>query len=176
MAKAHYPVGRYVGRVVRQELGKSANKGTPQFAVTFQIIDALDQFGASCGVRDSFERTVYIYFSTSPKAIEITAETLKALGYHGQTISGLKDADFTDRECELYCKHDEWEGDLREKWSINTPREPRETKPVDNSELRKLDALFGKALKAQAAPESQPEPDANRAMQEAAATNDDIPF
>jgi hypothetical protein len=173
----YYPVGRYVGRVVRQELGSSAKKGTPQFAVTFQIIDALDQFGTSVGVHEQYERTVYIYFSKNQQAMEISAEALKTLGYHGSRISELADVDFTGNECELYCKHEEYEGEPRERWSINTPRAPRESKPVDKSELRKLDALFGKAVKSSGTkPEAQPDSDLNRAMQEAAAADDDSPF
>jgi hypothetical protein len=85
--------------------------------------------------------------------------------------------DFAGTEVELFCKHEDYEGETRERWSISTPREPRESKPVDPAALRKLDALFGKALKANAVPEPQPESDGNRAMQEAAAGDDlDIPF
>ncbi len=175
---AYYPVGRYVGRVVRQELGASAQKGTPQFAVTFQIIDALDQFGASCGVQSIYERTVYIYFSKSQKAMEISAEALKTLGFNKSSLKYLDPdtdgyCDFTGVEVELYCKHEDYEGESRERWSINTPRAPRESKPVDKSELRKLDALFGKAFKSGGKPEAQPDSDLNRAMQEAAAANAD---
>lgn len=180
MAKgAYYPQGVYVGRVVRQELGASTQKGTPQFVVTFQIVDALDQFGASCGLQTSYERSVYLYLTE--KAMDIALGALKVLGFNKTSLKYLDPdeagfVDFTDKEVELYCKHEEWEGEPRERWSINTPREPRESKPVDKSDLRKLDALFGKALKAQAAPESQPAPDANKAMQEAATNDSDCPF
>ena len=173
---AYYPQGSYSGRVLRTELGASS-KGTPQFTVTCQILEAHDQFG-SAPVDQSYERTVYLYLTENPKSIEITAKQLKVLGFKSSKVSALKDADFTDVDIPLYCKHEEYEGEMRERWSINTPREHREAKPVDPSELRKLDALFGKALKAQAAPEPQPDNDTNRAMQEAAAANDDdsIPF
>ena len=171
---AYYPQGVYLGRVVRQELGESSKKGTPQFVVTFQILEARDNFGDSTRVA-SHERSVYIYLTE--KSMPIALEALKVLGYRGTKISSLGDADFTGKEVELYCKHEDYEGEARERWNISTPREQKESKPVDPAALRKLDALFGKALKSQAVVEPQPDNDANRAMQEAAVDAElDVPF
>lgn len=171
---AYYPQGVYIGRVVRHELGESSKKGTPQFMVTFEILEARDNFGDSSRVQ-SHERSVYIYLTE--KSMPIALDALKVLGYRGTKVSALADADFTGKEVELYCKHEDYEGEARERWQINTPREQKESKPVDPMQLRKLDALFCKALKSQAVPDAQPDNDANRAMQEAAVDAElDVPF
>lgn len=181
MAKGpYYPQGVYIGRVVRQELGTSSKKGTPQFSVTFEIVDALDPGGNPIGVTQTYERSVFLYLTE--KAMEIALDALKTLGFNKASLKFLDPnnvgfCDFTGKEVELYCKHEEYEGDERERWSINSPREAKVSKPVDSADLRKLDALFGKALKSQAAPEPQPDSDFNKALQEAGNVDaEDSPF
>lgn len=157
-----YPVGAYTGRVVRQSLGVSKND-KPQFTLTCQIIEGVDQFGSVYPVEQSYERTIYIYFSDSPKGMEIVLKQLAVLGFDKTSLKFLSPdtpgfVDFTGQDVPLYCKHEEYEGEEREKWSISTPRDTPATKPVDSSAIRKLDALYGKGLKEIAAGKKPSEP------------------
>lgn len=179
MASTYFHQGRYWGRVVDWNLGTSRNKGTPQFSVTFEVTDELDSMGERAGLVGSpQQRTVYLYLTE--KSMSIALEALKVLGYNRTSLKHLDRSsqqahDFSGIECELYCKIEEYEGEDRERWSINTPREP--VKPVDPNDLRKLDALFGKHLKAQAGNGSAPQQQQTEgAPVGAAPASDDIPF
>lgn len=172
--------GTYLGRVVSQELGKSSKAKTPQVVIRFEILDELDAMGEPCGLQYRGEtRSVYLYLKEG-KSIEISLKALKLLGFSGTSFGHLdpENGDFQDlsgTEAKLYCKHEEYEGEMQERWGISTPRD---SQPLEASDLKKVDALFGRALKAQAAPEPQPEDPLNKALQEAASinANDESPF
>ena len=53
---------------------------------------------------------------------------------------------------ELYCDHEEYQGKLKERWSLAMPR--GESKPVADDEIAKLDSMFGDRLKEMASPKA----------------------
>lgn len=177
----YYSSGPYIGRVLEQALGESKNKGTPQLVLKFQIINEVDRItGERLELREQQERWVYIYLTE--KAMDMALKALKALGYRKNSLRFLDPTiegfhNFAGTEVELYCKHEEYEGEQQERWSVNTPFE---SKPVDASSIRKLDALFGKGLKELVASgDPKATGKVNDALEEAAAAvqgKDDIPF
>ncbi len=173
----YYSEGPYMGRVVFQELGASKNKGTPQFLLRVQIMASLDAKGEPTALPGpAQERSVYIYLTEA--SMEMALKALKVLGYRKTSVKFLDPnvagcVDFTGTEVPLYCKHESYENETREKWSIST-RLAASAGPVD---IRKLDRLFGPGLKeiASGAEPSNP----NNILAEAAAlaeNNEDVPF
>lgn len=145
-----YQPGNFIGRVTHQALTETST-GKPSFNLTCQIVEEVDQFGTSCPVDKSYERTVYsvITEKTMPRFLEF----LKLLGFNKMSLKFLDPntsgfCDFTGQDVPLWCKHEEYEGELKEKWNVSLPRGEREpAKPLEANQVRKLDALFGKALK-----------------------------
>lgn len=159
-----YSVGRYWGRALSQSFGKSKNKGTPQFSITFDIKGAVDPSNPEGELLrcEEGQRTVFWYLTEG--TMPYVLEDLERLGFNKPSLRFL-DAnvngyfDFAGIEQELYCKHEAYEGKRKEKWSLSNPRAGTiEAEPLESNEVRKLDALFGKGLKALAAkaPETAP--------------------
>lgn len=178
-----YPSGGYLGRVVKQELSESKEKRTPQLVLMVKVIAELDTVtNEPIPLPEAQQHDVWVYLYLTEKAQEMTLKALNVLGYRRTSLRFLDptEADFenlADREVPLWCKHEEYEGEQREKWQISTPRD---SKPVEPGKLKKLDALFGKGLKELAT--SKPAGavhNANKALAEEAASvqgADDIPF
>ncbi len=133
-------------------MGQSDNEAkTPYFALKFNIVARVEnEQEHAC---DSGERTIYLYLSE--KALPMTTEVLEFLGYDKDSLKFLNPEqqgyfNFTGKRCDLWCKMEEWQGKPKEKWNISTPRKP--PTPIDDKELRRLDSLFGKAIRAQRGP------------------------
>ena len=173
-----YDKGTYTGRVLRQALG-TANSGNIQFTLNCLIVDRLEN-GQSVGVIEEKERTIYMVLTE--KTVEMVTAQLEHLGYDKPSIKYLDPEidgfhDFTDQEIELYCKHDEYNGEVREKWNISMPRGQREVQKAEPAALRKLDALFSKGLKANSAKKApKPSKAAAVASGNGSDTDGDIPF
>lgn len=154
-----YNPGRYWGRAASQSFGKSST-GTPQFSITFDIqgaVDPNDPQGALMNCVPS-QRTVYWYLTA--KTVEFVVEDLELLGFNKPSVKFLDPSvegffDFTGQEVELYCKHEPYNNQLKERWSLNKPRDGFVAPPLETNEVRKLDALFGKSLKALAGKAAQ---------------------
>ena len=195
-----YEVGRYYGRVTRQAMGETSN-GNAQFVLSFLILGKVNLAdpGGELLACPQGERS--IYRAITENTIDFVMDDLRALGYTKPSFKYLDPetpgfVDFTGKELEFFCSHeadnrDGRSGELREKWGI--ARAKSQVKPLDAKKARGLDALFGKQLKALAAdaapstaapkdrsPATMDEPpvdDGNRALQEAAARDeDDCPF
>lgn len=146
-----YEAGRYWGRLKAQGMGKSKDKGTPFFAATFEIVgkvDLRDPEGEllACTPGDC---TVYMYITEKTGARVI--EELALLGYDKPSFRFLdpETPGFTDlagREVALFCSHEEYNGDMKEKWGIHRERGIG-GEPLDQTGYKQLDALFGKQLK-----------------------------
>lgn len=181
-----YEPGRYWGQVTGQALTTSKN-GNPQFVLRFRIMGAIDPSAPegdliTCA---NFERS--IFWTITDKTIEFFTRDLKKLGFDKLSYAALNPEttnyhDFTNQEIEVACKHETYQGNVVERWSLYGQFE---VVPLEDKEVRKLDAMFGKHLKAngttattkrQAKPANEP----NDLMQEAARTKaesaDDIPF
>ena len=153
----HYPAtGGYLLRIVDQALGKSAQKGTPQFSVKVKVLGKVDPENPDNFFPDGrqFERTINVYFTE--KSIDGAIATIKALGFTGTSFKFLDKAtqgfhDFTGVEAEGYCEHEAGvDGKLYEKWNFSRPGGGKalDVTRLEDKERRELDNLFGKNLAA----------------------------
>ena len=186
-----YDPGTYWGKITNQQLGTTSN-GNPQFVLSFSvlgIVDPADPEGALMGCPPG-ERSVYRVITD--KTIAFVLEDLARLGFEGDDFAQLDlntpgCQDFTRLEFPFFCQHDTYEGKVREKWGL--ARGGQNVKPLESSDLRSLNAMFGKELKAQSrelkkakpAPPAEPQASPLAAELEAAEaaatpTGDDIPF
>ena len=183
--KPYYEEGLHAGEVLSQALTKSKT-GTVQFVLRCKILGTATEEGYT-PASQQYERTVYMAITAG--TIDFVVDTLKSIGYEKQSFKYLDPAvdgahDFTGQQVDLWCKHDEYKGEQKEKWNISRPREQKPVELLSAAELRQLDALFGKALKggARSAPVkatpqkatavAEPEPLDDGTF----ITDDDIPF
>lgn len=147
-----YKGGLYVGECTGQFTGQSeSGKKSPYFALKFSIVARVEnetEHNVDWG-----ERTVYMYLSEA--ALPVTVDILSHLGYDKDSLKFLDPNqqgffDFTGKRCDLWCKLEEYNGQMKEKWSVSTPRPP--VTPIEDKELRRLDSLFGKAIRARRGP------------------------
>lgn len=149
--KASYGQGRYWVRVLSQAFGKSKNKGTPEFSMRILILGKVNVENPDGDlVRcDQNERYIFIYITEG--TAEFVIDDLARIGYDKPSFKFLNSGvpghfDFTNREFEAFCEHEEYEGKTKEKWRIAKPRNHIESAPLDDKEVRQLDSLFGKQL------------------------------
>lgn len=140
-----YQVGLHTGECVGQWLDSPQGK-SPYFALKFNILARV--VGEEEHRVDPGERTVYLYLTD--KALDMTSDVLAHLGYDKDSIRWLDPArdghfSFVGKRCDLWCKHEEYQGEMREKWSVSMPF--ADPTPLEEKELRRLDSLFGKAMK-----------------------------
>jgi hypothetical protein len=172
-----YNEGPYEGEVTKQSLGVTGEKNTPAFILTCRIVGKIGPDGVSYQVDAEYERTLYLYLTEKTK--DFTLEKLKVLGFNKSSLKFLSPdvsgyVNFVGNVVPLYCKHEEYNGKMREKWSISTPREEKPIEPIKSQDLSKLDALFGRGLREIAA---QAEPPKKEAVPSGApASGDDVPF
>ena len=196
MSKPFFEAGRYWAKVIGQQFGE-AKTGNPQFVLRIAILGKLDPVDPkgdliSC---PSGERT--IWRTITDKTIDRFIQDLQTLGFKGTSFSQLEPKgdnyhNLSGTEVPVYCEHEtsNQTGELREQWGIVNEGGAPQVKELDPKGIRKLDALFGKQLKALSAPEAasaapqgkppKPAPersDRGQALQKAAAERDDgIPF
>lgn len=180
--------GLYEGECIDQFMGQSQNeKKTPYVALKFRIKARITEDNTLANCPEG-ERCIYLYLSDG--AMPIAVEVLRHLGYEKDSLRFLDPNNdghhsFVGRTCDLWCGHEEYKGNMKEKWSVSTPREKKEVVPIEQSEMRRLDALFGKAIKEHVptTPKAQTKaesPKADKHKPNPAATapppGDDIPF
>ena len=173
---------RYFCQITGQEIGK-ASTGTPQVVIRFRVLEEYTSPTARVECAEQYECRAYLYLSDG--AAERTVQDLKRLGFTGTSFRqlDLRQANAVDMAglcADFYCKHEEFNGVMREKWSVAL--EPKEIEPLSDSDLRSLDTLFGKALRS-GSPAAAPARRAPAPAQEPAAraedigiTDDDVPF
>ncbi len=171
----YYPTGAYKDTIVEQALSEN-DKGTAFVALKVKVN------GLPANLED-YERTITLYITDA--AVPYTVEKLRVVGYDRQNWKDIDPAthgyfNFVGIEAPLYCKHETGDKGTFEKWDISTPRAGKMLEPIEPSKLRKLDMMFGNALKGGA-----PAP-VTRAKQSTAAvasggdpmgiSDDDVPF
>lgn len=164
-------VGEYEATVTGQAMTTTKN-GHPQIEIVCSLKDFLDDNG------NPLTRTVYMVLTD--KTVKYVADDLeRVFGYVPEKWSHLSpdSPSFVKLlgDVMLYCKHDEYDGKLKEKWSFSDPTRGMRPAPAPE-QLMTLDAMFGAALagkkkapKAAAAPKAEPATTAPKG-------NDDIPF
>jgi hypothetical protein len=103
-------------------------------------------------------------------------EDLAALGYDRDNFADFDERtpnffDLREKEIEVRCDHElDQNRKSREQWSIARANNGPPVKPLDDKGVRKLDALYGKALKGLGAKSQTPASDAPGAAPEAPGT------
>ncbi len=192
-SKVYCEMGRYWGRVTHQKLGKSSN-GNPQIMVSFVIlgkVNAADPEGDLLPVTQQYERTVFRVITD--KTIEWVMQDLDKLGWTGEDWATFDEGhpqccSIVGAELAFSCKHEAHylTGEPREVWSVAQDNPGLAVVPLETSELRKLNALFGKALKGRQKSEPKAQPartpatpppiGSEAAAVEAAEADDGVPF
>lgn len=91
------PAGYYKGKLLSAVFTAPEGK-SPAMAIEFDL--------------ETCKRTVFLYLSDN--AWPYTEEKLRRLGFNGN----FEAPEFTATECELACKHEEYEGKMKEKWDV----------------------------------------------------------
>lgn len=161
--------GEYEASVVGQALTTTKN-GQPQVEIVCSLKDFTDDNG------NQLTRTVYL--PLTEKSAKYVADDLeRVFGYVPEKWSHLSpdSPSFVKLlgDVMLYCKHDEYQGAVKEKWSFSDPTRGMRPAPAPD-QLMAMDALFGAALNGKKkAPKAAAAPQAATAT---AAKSDDIPF
>lgn len=138
--------GTYKGKITKWGIAESTKKKTPQAFFTVLIQGEVDDKGE---VYDcpSYERTVYR--AITENTVDFLIDDIGRLGFDLTSFSQLNpDAanaiDFRDKEVVVRCKHEEYEGKVRERFDFNFSRTVEQ---LDKAGVSKLDQLFGNRLK-----------------------------
>jgi hypothetical protein len=132
-----------------QGFSEAKSSGNSQFYMKFTPTHRWDMSRNEWVEVDQIERTFYraITVNTAP----YFAEDIRALGYSGDKLSKLDmrhpEAHIFEGQIEMICNHETYEGKTREKWGLLRGTAHQE-KPADPAAVKKLDTLFGAALKA----------------------------
>lgn len=148
-----YEPGTYRGTITNWGLTK-AKTGTPQFFVTFDILGKVDQSAPDAQLIScqAGERT--IFRAITDKTIEWITGDLEQLGYPFDSFDQLERQhaaahDFAGIEIPVRCEPHVYEGKASESWSFAWGGGGKfEATPPNKSEVSKLNALFGKKMKA----------------------------
>lgn len=178
----HYQAGNYLGEITQQGLSK-AKTGNTQFVVRVKVLGCPTGDGQYAPDPFQYERTIFL--TITQNTIDFVSETLEYLGYDRQGFGPLDPShpqhqSFIGKQVDLYCTHEnDQSGNPREKWRIsrNGGSKALELTPLNQKELRELDALFGRNLRSGSS-KAAPTPTTNRQTSPATPeiTDDDIPF
>jgi hypothetical protein len=142
--------GSYFGKP--ETYGAEINKkGTPQVTIIFRVTHIAGG-DAWKPLASTFIRTVRLYLS--PAAESYTMKKLEAMGFNGDFGEGMKFSAETMEGVQLQCKHEEYEGNMQEKWDVSISG-PTEINRASSDIIRQLNAKY-KAKKSQSAPTSKP--------------------
>ena len=160
---AYYAQGLYDCVIRDHGFNESKNKKTPY--LWLQFVPVKDQAGNPVEVEYDRETQIYL----TDKTIERAASQLRLLGYDGTSWSDLESHDFKQVNCKIRCLHEQGDEQVFEKWELPAPGGGAQSEKKKGMG-KKLDALFGKALKDGKAAPKKEEPVA------VADDDDDVPF
>lgn len=154
-----YEKGLYVCRVVQQGHGTSKN-GNPMILLGIEphylVLHNPDGSEELELTTQRYERTVRLVVATDDQK-DYALLKLRHAGFVGTSFSELN---LIGADVRCQCDHQPGQGEhadrVYEQWDLQLPpRERQELEPLDKAAARKLDALFGRRLKAGG---SQPAP------------------
>jgi len=146
-----------MGDVTDVAVGESKN-GHPMVTIKFLPVSSVSSYLDDDGqvvanltpTQRQYERTARIVIKADDeRSLEFAMLKLRAAGWEGESFREIDS--LRGSQINLTCSHEEgtgaYAGKLFERWELPLP--PRKSEPLesDNSVARKLDALFGKALK-----------------------------
>ena len=148
-----YAPGYYKVRITRWSLGK-AGTGTPQFALSFNIIGMVNQEDPEGELVSVYHEERTIFRAITDKTVDFVTEDLRHLGFEGTSFAQLDPTsseagatDFRGLEIMVRCDHETYQGQPKERWSFAWGGGKFQQKPLEKTELQKLDAMFGRKLK-----------------------------
>jgi hypothetical protein len=140
--------GRYRGRI--RDYGVAQSQSGQQLPTVFIAFDVVGQHDPTSGeLRPCPPSTRTYYKGISPRTIGWLLADLKQIGFDKPGLEYLDPetpgaADLFDREIDVVCEHETYEGQTRERWSIH--REQRRER-VRRDELARLDSQYAEQIK-----------------------------
>lgn len=119
MSQQLWDEGTYNGVLRTLQFTESAKSGAPQVEATFLVEGAIKK----------------AFWSLSGGAEEYTLNKLRAIGWNGDAEN--PECSIGNEEIQLTCKHDEYQGKVRERWDIAGG-----VKPMDRDRARNFAAKF----------------------------------
>lgn len=145
---AYYEPGRYYVQVVNQGFGQSKEKKTTYFYLTIKPVERIVSPDDREICVQQFERTIFNYITE--KTVDRLVEQLRELGWDGTNWGELDPSSpdahsFVGQEILAQCDQEIYEGNYKEKWQL--PGRGGLDHEAEPDTTRKLNAMFGKALK-----------------------------
>ena len=142
----YFPPGNYRAVVTSQALGETKKTGNPQFVLSFQVLEPLNHPAPGM---NQYERSIFRVITDN--TVEYLFQDLERLGFYGQSFSQLDPEtdgfhSFIGQEIEVFCKHEEYEGNAVERWSLSRGG-GLEIKSLPAKSRRELDNKYGAQLK-----------------------------
>ena len=145
---SEFDPGRYRGRI--RDYGVMQSQVGNQHPTVFITFDLVDRHDSTTGELEHCPTATRTYFKAiTPRTIDWVLADLKTIGYDRPGLEYLDPetpgaADLFDREIDVVCEHETYEGQPRERWSIYRER-IREK--VRRGDLARLDTQFGEQIK-----------------------------
>lgn len=184
-----YEPGFYLCNVDSHAFQESKNghpmivfKVTPELRIVTSYNASGEPVESHVSLSKSYQRTSRIVINTeSEQSMDYALMKLREAGFTGTKFTELN---LEGSRVRMECSHEpgqgQYAGSTFERWEFPLP--PRESVPLESDDkvARRLDNLFGKKLKTDAAARPQPvvedKPDTKGANLAAPITDDDIPF
>jgi hypothetical protein len=160
--------GNYHGRLI--DHGVKENEKSPE-DVDITLVFDLDYYTDREGEQHPATGKAYVrMFPREGKSSEIAAEQLQKLGVDdpSKLAFPVEKSGLAGLGCDLWMKHEDYNGKAQERWSIAGERQPIESTASAGSKLK---ALFGASLKPRPRAASKP-----KAAPASASGDDDVPF
>jgi len=142
--------GKYFCKITEQELRQSKSGN---WMVVLRIEPMLFEPKGGTETHPVEDAGLRTYYGTlTPKSVQIVQRELEALGFKGDKPSDVHtakgEANLVDKEAWWLLSYTPSKdgGEPFEKWRVFTPRESRTPVAVTDSDLMKLDAMFGDAF------------------------------
>jgi hypothetical protein len=160
MAGPFYEKGAHAVQIL-QIAGQTSSNGNPMIVAKVKV---MGKFSFVDGQREpqliavpqQYDRTIRLV--VTDKSQEMVLKKLRWAGWQGESFKELYK--LLGTVCRAVCDHDvigagDKAGQMGETWDFELP--PRESKPVEDDPgvFKKLDALFGKSLKADKKPAAE---------------------
>lgn len=120
------PKGAYTARVIKQGLFESPKNATLEFKLFVEVFRSAD-YG---DVPKPFKKNVTEYITDG--TLKYFLPKLRNLGFDGNNLEdlvpgadGKAEQDLTGMEIAVFCNHEEYQGQMREKWGLGgNPAKP----------------------------------------------------
>lgn len=126
------PKGAYTARVIKQGLFESPKSGTLEFKLFVEVFRSMEHGD----ITRPFKKNVVEYITDG--TLKYFLPKLRNLGFDGANLQdlvpgedGKAEQDLTGMEIAVLCNHEEYQGQMREKWGLGgTPAKPASTDKI----------------------------------------------